>query len=324
MNSKQESRYQSFRIDFDASSGSIRYLYPRSNVMDVYTTEATFQIELAETIDPLGKNPNVPHIYKKISDFGSKNQIISRLIIELDEFTKLLPKSLQPLIRDDWSQAKDRLIHCQQIEQSINKKIAAINNQLSAHSNIQHPVFNLPQINNLKIDSDTFLQEAKLYLQNLSEIYNKLFNTDFTGPHFHKIAEDLEKKYGKTDELYEFVANNEKYFISIIVNWRNAIEHPSKHKMLHVKNFSLSVDNKISFPSWIFNNETPIYIHEQMTAFVEGLLEFGEIFYILCTQRKAELPSWILLKIKEIQPEDQDPDCQIKYIPIFELANSQV
>lgn len=65
MNSKQESRYQSFRIDFDASSGSIRYLYPRSNVMDVYTTEATFQIELAETIDPLGKNPNVPHIYKK-------------------------------------------------------------------------------------------------------------------------------------------------------------------------------------------------------------------------------------------------------------------
>jgi len=91
-------------------------LFPCSDFLEVYKSDVTFKTCSPENLDPHNINPKMQWTSSLTQNIGTNNQIVATLIVELDEFTKLLcisdnPKTL--LLHDQFHICKEYLLEYQ-------------------------------------------------------------------------------------------------------------------------------------------------------------------------------------------------------------------
>ncbi|MGL5271019.1 MAG: hypothetical protein ACRC7I_10985 [Selenomonadaceae bacterium] len=312
---KNAPRYGAMSLELSGGTGGIVSMCPCSSFMEVYKIDKTFQIQTPENLDPQEIDPNMGWVVKEKDNIGSNNKIIARLIIQSEEFVKLLPSSInQEEVRDKLHQCKELLVACQRIALEINSEVVSINKQVDDNAlSIKHRVINpFPQVKDLEKNSSDFLKDSKMFIQTLVEIFNHLFEEKVEGPRFNEVRNALLKKFGEGNILYEYIARNEPYVHNIVYS-RNKIEHPSKNKKFIINNYTLLPQNQICPPVWFLTGQEPRPISERMNQLVDDLLAFAEEFFILCVFEKKD--DWIPYMIIEIPESERRTECPIRYEP---------
>ena len=282
----------------------------------------TFQVQSPEDLDPEEKDPNMAWAVKAIPGIGCGNKIVARIMLQSQEFVKLVIHSEKEknLIMDNLRQCKELLLACSEVSEVLQMDVQRIIDQIGRGEisfDKRNRVFNpFPHVTDLENKCIRFLTGAKLFLQKLAEVFGQFYGAAFDGPHYHKIRDLLRDKFDEHHRFYNWVKDNEPA-IKHIVNLRNAQEHPTANNKLAISNFIVEAGNVIKPPIWELSNCNAQRIDEEMAAITTFLLEFGELLVILCaiSSDKLSFPYQIAI----IPEAEQKKECPMFYKPYLDI-----
>ena len=79
---KKGGRYNAFSINLGDDGGETKLLCPVDKCLEVYSTKGVYQIFPPESLDPKETNPDMPAMSKKVSDIGTSNWIVARIMVQ--------------------------------------------------------------------------------------------------------------------------------------------------------------------------------------------------------------------------------------------------
>lgn len=256
-------------------------------------------------------------VLKQISDVGSSNPIVARLLLQFGEIIEFynLPKDVKDDIKDILhSDIQKRLLACDKILVELNNEINDVLktiNEGGLKTQSQGRVLELPQIIRLEERLESYLYNAKSCLRDVLKIYNVVFDAGFNEARYDKAIVWASEKFGENDHLTNFLRADHDLWIHKIVKMRNAIEHPGGHSgHLNIINFEVNLDNietKILEPMWHLNDEVPTIIRHDLSAFTQNALELTEDVVISALEKKGKPPMFELKEIPEDQRREEAP-----------------
>ena len=184
---------------------------------------------------------------------------------------------------------------------------------------------NIPNVSRLEEECHNFLYEIKNYIRDLLQVWNLLYETNFSN------ASEFSRAHRKRQSLIAFAANefgerNPKtvflqeaatlveYFIAL----RNAVEHPGGYSgVLRINNFSFQSDGKLREPIWYTEKDgkhlhDPSSIRVDMDIAILNFLVLGEDIFVSWAVDNIALPE--LMQLAVVPSERQDPKCPIKWV----------
>lgn len=320
MNSKKNKpRHNAMTTKLEGGTGPILQMCSLKNCMEIYKTDATFQIRTPENLDPKEIDPNMHATSTLSANVGASNIIVARVFLQQYNAmsNKSFPNSVsQENIIELLHQAKELLLSC---EFSLNDLKSAIIKQEEIISSgnlvIKGNICNsFPIVENLETSATNFLTNAKGFLRRCSCIIDEFYKTNIKEPHFHKIFSWAKKNNAFDPSFLSFLKHQEQ-IIDKIITMRNAQEHPKKNFKLIIENFKLKPNKKIFPPSWTLitkeksYNPTPIL--SEMNEIIKYLIAFSENIILFCIISNEK--TWIPYKVIEIPLKDRDSNCPIKY-----------
>ena len=129
-------------------------------------------------------------------------------------------------------------------------------------------------------------------------------------PRFDKVQKKLKTSVGAQNVLYKFVEETQP-LIDNIVTYRNRMEHPKEGLEFIIRNYTLLPNGIIDVPVWYINGNEPIPVADEMEQITNYLLEFGEIFFALCSLEKKQIP--LPYRIIEIPEAKRDTKCPTRF-----------
>jgi hypothetical protein len=82
MNKKPLPRHAAGSFELKEGTGPITTMCPCGQFMEIYKIDKTFRVQSPKSIDPEGINPNALWVTTPVSDVGSKNPIVSRILLQ--------------------------------------------------------------------------------------------------------------------------------------------------------------------------------------------------------------------------------------------------
>jgi hypothetical protein len=257
----------------------------------------------------------IEFILSKKSLPGTGNPIVSRTIIQTGRL--LTASSLNPNIKEKINtrmmEVMERLAVCQQIANRIYEDTEKIINKTEQEGiKVEGVTAYLPAVKNLK-DFENFLRNAKHVFKLAGLIIKEFFPDDppnIKEANFKTVSKWANKKFGEKDEFAKFVASYNSHLIKVVVDYRNAVEHPEGDKgPLLSKNFSYREEG-LEPPIWYLEHQNVGYIHKDLINLVERTLEFLEGIIIHCLTRACPNDPIIFHEISE---KERDPECPIRF-----------
>jgi len=226
----------------------------------VIKENSIYRIMTADTIDPDRKHLDTKHSYEKIFSIGSTSPYIARVIIQFEEMIKFL--SLQKedqnnLLSYLWQVNKYLLTACE-IESFIFTKtteLAPICDRIIEENKRKPSIPAFPQIPDLESNIRIFLNNSKLFLIEcfkLLHIFYKMELNDREAAHFNTHLNWARKHLGEDHHISNMISDD-LFWIRLISECRNALEHPEKGQEIKFRNMTLLPDNKFSGPSWSYD-----------------------------------------------------------------------
>jgi hypothetical protein len=211
-------------------------------------------------------------------------------------------------------ECKEHLIVCDTIARALSSEIgatiSAMRDSGAATGKGGHVLNPFPHIQGLEDRSAQFLVAAKRFIQLLAEVFNDVFQTDFHGPHFHKIRDWVAREHGANSPIYELVAQIEPR-LKAIVNLRNFQEHPDGGTRTVIDNFRRLPHSKVRPPVWYVTGQPPTPIAEDMVDTVAFLLQAAEHLFILCILHVGDIG--FPYRIVDIPEKDRCKECPLRY-----------
>lgn len=314
---KKGLRFGGGSLEMKGGTGGITQMCFCGDFLEVYKVDATFRVQSPESLDPEETNPNMPWVVTHISDVGSGNKIVARVLLQSKE---ILNKAMLPSDIDKESlicilhECKELLLGCEEVASGIKAEVKEIIDKIHKKEiTVDKPSRALnpfPQVQRLEDRCSMFLVNSKRYSHQLSELINEFFKTDFRGPHFHKIKNWSKEYFGSNSAIHQLIKDNEPK-LKYLIDLRNLQEHPTKNKKTIIENFCLLPNLKIQPPTWSVEGAQPGPISEEMQYIVKFLLEFTEILLIHCTFQLTEtkIPYYVV----HLPEKDRKKECPIKY-----------
>ncbi len=310
-------RHAAGSFELKEGTGGITGMCPCGQFLEIYKIDKTFRIQSPESIDPEQTNPNALWVTTPVSDIGSKNPIISRLLLQGHEilkaalFDREIDKEVVLLLLHT---CKENLLACDKVAKKVavevDKIILKIQTEGVATEKNARGLNPFPHISDLTTECDTFLTKAKRAIKSICELPKVFFALPTEDNNFDSLATSLAPILEHDDPLLKFVTS-QTTSIKQIIELRNCQEHPKKHRKTVIENFRLTPDTKIMVPQWYITGDKATPIKEEMGEIVSYLLEIAETMLILLVMAsvKKELP----FVIEKIEDSNINPDAPIKY-----------
>ncbi len=269
----------------------------------------------------------MPFVLKKVSDHGTSNPIVARLVVQTSEVIKFfnMPKAKQDRVLDIYiNMVTPRLLHCMEISENIAKENDEIRfrineNRIKIQSNGR--VVEVPQISRLNEQVETYLYNAKSFLRDLALIFEPLFGVHFDHSLYHEIKCWFDKEFGANTPISELLMADATW-LKRVVDMRNAVEHPEgKRGSLHVLNIELiGQDSKrrtFQEPVWFLEGEPQGGIVPDMRTMLDNLLMFGEDVLVATY---IQLHPNSIVQFAQIPEQDRDPKCPVRLRAILDQS----
>jgi hypothetical protein len=215
---------------------------------------------------------------------------------------------------------KEHLLMCEDRCRAVTDGIAETsadikNNYVERHDRRagQRHYAAFPQVQRLEEHCAVFLSNAKLSIQSLAELVHSFYGTGIHLPRFDRILSWFQcdpARYAKIISYLQVQQAGLKY----IVDLRNYQEHPTRKKMLTLRNFTLLPDETVALPQWQITGEDPARIDEDMGKVVAFLIHFAEVLFLICLLNSIDDTHPFV--VREVDDSELDPACPIKYFVV--------
>lgn len=309
-------RHAAGMMELKEGTGPITAMCPCGKFLEMYKADKTFYIQSPEGVDPDQTNQNAPWVTTPTDDVGSKNPIVSRILLQGYEilkaacFQREVNKEVVTVLLHT---CKEQLLACEKIakkvQAQIDEIIARINNDGIPTDNHGRALNSFPQVTDLTTECSTFLTYANRTIKTICHLPAEFIVLPSSDSNFEKLAIALSSALGADAPLSNFVNLNAGH-IKHIIELRNFHEHPKEKKTV-IENFRCTPHRDATVPQWYVSGDDARPIKEEMTRIVNYLLEVAEamvIYLVIATVRK-EIP-YVMEKIEESKI---NPDVPIKY-----------
>lgn len=235
----------SFELNNPDDGTPIKEMLSLGDRLLMITEKCTYEVQLADQIDPKRTNPNLPHnVQRKLFDHGTSSELLCKTLLQAKvmfrkEFQQNLdiPKALTlPL------GALKEIVAMDEIAKDLNAiEKAAI--EKAAEVKQQAQSFSLPSVGNADAHCKTFAQKAHHFGGALLKIV-RLFYSD--AKNWDKFQEIIEAKYGKEDPFYKVVTAT-KPTLLLALNARDSLEHHNEG--VTTTDFEMQSDGTIAPPT---------------------------------------------------------------------------
>ncbi|SFN95797.1 hypothetical protein SAMN05216330_1011062 [Bradyrhizobium sp. Ghvi] len=264
-----------------------------------------------------------PFIVQKRSNHGTNNPIVARLSVQTLEVLNCsnLPKEGQDQVFRLYHDCLQRSLLrcfdaytrlCQARDISLQEVAAAVDQ--GARS--------FPFVIGMEDEVNTFLYEAKLYLRDALRVLNLFFGTKFADA--SRLISWIDKGKIKEGAVITWAADmfgsdadftqmlrSEEPWVSDIIKFRNAVEHPDAGTAMVLENYRATSDGRLD-PSWRregkdARRETSLF--RDLEVLIENLLTFGEDLLVCSIQMRPISPH---IGFAIIPPEERKPECPLR------------
>jgi hypothetical protein len=309
-------RHAAGSVDLKEGTGPITAMCPCGNFLEIYKIDKTFRVKTPETIDPAETNPSCPWIASPVSDVGSANRIVARVLLQgykILEAAMLEGNVSKEAVVEKLHACKESLVACENVAKKvvahIERIIDEINSKGVSKDNAGRAINPFPQVPNLEIECATFLVQANRTIKLICELPSLFLSLDRADSNLDHLGKRLENLIGSNVPLTEFVTANTAE-VRYLIDLRNFHEHPNKIKT-EIDNFTLMPDAKIQVPMWHISNEPPRPIKEEMLASITFLIQLAEAMLIHLVMHKVSKQAPYI--VVEVPDTDVDPNVPIKY-----------
>lgn len=257
----------------------------------------------------------------KVSDYGTATPVVARTTVQVMQVLDVygLGKEEKERIYSIYIElVRPKLIRCMEIVNKLDAAIEKINADIQKNgpkTQSHGRVVELPHIEQLKEDVESYLYNAKSALRDIALILEPILGKRFNNSRYDKILTWSEESFGKESNLSKMLTNDQEW-IKEIISKRNAVEHPGEYSgTLHVDNYKLVTVNNdthqqcIIEPTWHRDGEEPSFIVSDLTTVFHNLLEFSEAILMASLQQRG---SPFPVVIYEIPEQERDAHCPVR------------
>lgn len=309
-------RHSAGSFELKEGTGPITAMCPCGEFLEIYKIDKTFRVKSPESIDPEETNPNAMWVTSPISDIGSANPIVTRVLLQGHEIlnTAAFDHDINKgIIVLQLHSCKELLVACEnaakKISTSIDKIIQQINTIGLSRDNMGRGLNPFPQVPELDTQCGTFLVLANRVIKHICELPKHFISLERADSNFEYLSKRLETAIGADSPVTEFVKSNADG-VRYLIDLRNFHEHP-KEKRTIIENFSLTPDSRIQVPMWHLSKQEPHPIKEEMSATIIFLMQLAETMLIHLVMHSISKKFPFI--IEEVPVDSFDHNIPIKY-----------
>jgi len=305
----------SFKIESETDNTPIKMMCNVGDNLLVVTSNAIYEIQLADQIDPGRENPRLPHnIQRCVLNIGADSAIVGCTLLTANVLfnNTMLADSI------DTEKAKaltfEALKELAAMKSMAEEFTAEEENKTSAF--LKHEQKNrslaLPSIIDLESRAKSFFQKADHVQQALFELISLFYSSILTKGHFETLVTKISLQYSNDDNFIKFL-NTIAPHMKILRNLRDCLDH-RLYQQVKVNNFNITKKGDMAPPSIkmdrpkrnVFLEET--WLSDFMSTTVENLANITEmIIAFLCAKNTkcfigAEIAVGVTHEGKRIHP----------------------
>jgi hypothetical protein len=312
-------RHAAGSFELKEGTGPITAMCTCGSFLEIYKQDKTFRVQTPESIDPDETNPNAPWVTSPVSDVGSSNPIVARVLLQGHEILKTAgfdDHVNKEAVTIHLHGCKESLLACEKIARRVAANIDCIVTQVTENAiskdNHGRGLYPFPQVQDLDTDCGTFLIQANRTIKKICELPQHFYPLAKTDSNFDHLSKRLAESVGEESPLTVFVRENCDG-VRYLIDLRNFHEHPKQLQTV-IENFRVLPDGRIQVPMWHLAGAKPTEAHpirEEMAATIDFLRDMAEAMLIhLVMQRVSRRLPYIV----EETPDDKlDSRLPIKY-----------
>lgn len=235
----------SFELDNPDDGTPIKQMLSLEGRLLLITEKCTYEVQLADQIDPKRTNPHLPHnVHRKLFDHGTNSELLCKTLLQAKVmFRKELQTSLDiPKALTLTLNALGEIVAMEKVARDFSAiEGAAIENAAGVKQ--QDRSFSLPSVGNADAHCKTFTQKAHHFGGALLKIV-RLFYSD--AKNWDRFQEIVEATYGKEDPFYKVITGT-KPTLLLALNARDSLEHHNEG--VTIKDFEMQSDGTVAPPS---------------------------------------------------------------------------
>lgn len=254
---------------------------------------------------------------QKISNYGTSTPAVARTVVQGCELLQSFPikDEIEENVKNALFELKRHLLKCVHIRDNVEGEVLKGRKNIAENGlDFQSAgrAVTLPSVTELESQAESFLQAAKLAIQECAKVLGVFFDKSFDY-RFHKIAKWFQKALGVDDLLTKCVISWEPW-VKRIVDMRNAVDHPQDKPggKLITYDFQLlrnDVDHDVCEPLWALSGESPRLILTDLDTIIEGIIRLSEDILTACLlKNRGRFP----LYVYEIPENERDKSCPIR------------
>lgn len=254
----------------------------------------------------------------KISNYGTSTPAVARTLMQGSELMDVFPisKEVKESMKTILFDLQRQLLKCQEIADSLRSDINNINDDVKANgikTQSGGRVIEMPFVVNLESKAELFLHSAKLAIREAGKILDPIWGEDFDH-RFNRIVQWAVAKFGPDSLITKAIQDHEKW-VSMIINMRNAVDHPHDRdgEILYIFNYEFKNEadgRELIEPTWCLKGNPRTLILNDMDYIIEGILSISE--ELLCMSLIEHKGKWPLV-IYEIPENERDKNFPIRF-----------
>ncbi|HUT28917.1 MAG TPA: hypothetical protein VMX13_03910 [Sedimentisphaerales bacterium] len=130
---KEGRRYNAFSSNLGDEGGQTKLLCPVDKCLEVYSTRGIYQIYPPESLDPKETNPDMPAMSKKVSDIGTSNWIVARIMVQNYQIINshgFLSQEMKIRVATHLRDIMNAILACSEICNAITKRVSEVEKQV--------------------------------------------------------------------------------------------------------------------------------------------------------------------------------------------------
>ena len=286
----------SFDIDNPDDGTPIKEMFSFRERLLLIPEKCTYEVQLADQIDPDRKNPNLPHnVQRKLFDLGINSEALCKILLQANALFKqgLLPIDLdaaKALAMD----ALTEFVSMYRVAQEF-KELERIEVEKYEKGRHQPRSVSLPSIGGIDAHCTTFAQKAHYFGRAMISL-SRLFIRD--AGNWDKLKEIAAARHGNDDVFLKLI-NEVVPVMKLVLHLRDALEHQNKGVI--VRDFAMEPDAGIAPPTVELNFRGSVVPRISVSSLMDGLINSLPIFFEmmavnLCSkfaQPIAGIPSFV-------------------------------